>query len=243
MIKDNIKRILEQMNIAAEKAGRNIDEIKLIAVSKTFPAEKIMEAVKAGLRDFGENYVQDFLSKYDKIKENLNWHFIGHLQTNKIKYIYDKIYLLHTLDSIKLAEKSNNKLEKEGNILKALVQVNIGREMNKHGFFEEELEDFFEKLSNYKNLVITGFMTIPPYFENIEDVRPFYQKMRSLLDEFSKYNNSNNILLKELSMGMSHDFHIAIEEGATMIRIGTAIFGERKGKLKCRYNGISPLNR
>ncbi len=232
MIKQNIENILNLIDSSANKSGRKREEIKLIAVSKTFPAEKVKEAINAGITDFGENYVQDFLSKYDKlINEKINWHFIGHLQTNKIKYIYNKINLLHTLDSLKLAEKLNNKLSENSQTLDVLVQVNIGKEKNKYGIFEENLESFFEKLLNYKNINIKGLMTITPYFENKEDVRPLYRKMRKLLENLSNLNNNENINLKELSMGMSHDFDIAIEEGATMIRVGTAIFGQRKRRI------------
>ncbi len=225
MIKENIEKILSKIKNSAQKCGRDPDSVKLVAVSKTFPAELVIEAVNAGLKDFGENYVQDFLTKYDKLeKYQVKWHFIGHVQTNKVKYIYDKISLLHTLDSVKLAEKLNKKLTEVNRILNALIQINIGREPNKYGIFEEEVETFLEQMEKYKHINITGFMTIPPFFEKKEEVRPLFAKMRMLLEKFSTYNEN----LKELSMGMSHDFDIAIEEGATIIRIGTAIFGERK---------------
>ena len=228
MIKENIRKILDEINTTANKVGRDSSEITLIAVSKTFPYNIVEKAALEGIKDFGENYVQDFLQKYDKLLQyQLRWHFIGHLQTNKIKYIYDKIYMLHTLDSLKLAEKLNKKVAQEGKSLNVLIQVNIGKEPNKHGILEEELESFLEKIENYKNLKVSGLMTIPPYFEELEAVRPLFRKMKMLLDKFSKFNNSN-IQLRELSMGMSHDFKVAIEEGATMIRIGTSIFGERK---------------
>ena len=228
MIKENIRKILDEINTTANKVGRDSSEITLIAVSKTFPYDIVEKAALEGIKDFGENYVQDFLQKYDKLLQyQLRWHFIGHLQTNKIKYIYDKIYMLHTLDSLKLAEKLNKKVAQEGKSLNVLIQVNIGKEPNKHGILEEELESFLEKIENYKNLKVSGLMTIPPYFEELEAVRPLFRKMKMLLDKFSKFNNSN-IQLRELSMGMSHDFKVAIEEGASMIRIGTSIFGERK---------------
>lgn len=228
MIKENIRKILDEINTTANKVGRDSSEITLIAVSKTFPYNIVEKAALEGIKDFGENYVQDFLQKYDKLLQyQLRWHFIGHLQTNKIKYIYDKIFMLHTLDSLKLAEKLNKKVAQEGKSLNVLIQVNIGKEPNKHGILEEELESFLEKIENYKNLKVSGLMTIPPYFEELEAVRPLFRKMKMLLDKFSKFNNSN-IQLRELSMGMSHDFKVAIEEGATMIRIGTSIFGERK---------------
>ncbi len=230
-IKDNITRVTNQISDTAAKCGRDPKDIKLIAVSKTFPADRVLEAWNCGVDNFGENYVQDFLLKYDTLNHlQIKWHFIGHLQTNKIKFIYDKITLLHTLDSIKLAERLNSYLTEKNFFLDALIQINLAKEVSKSGFFEDEIEDSLSKLSSFKNLFIKGFMTIPPYFEDGEKVRPYFAKMRRLLDSFSSYNCSN-IKLSELSMGMSNDFDIAIEEGATFIRVGTNIFGDRSCKI------------
>ena len=164
-IRENIKKIENDINEAAVKSGRDPEEITLIAVSKTFPSNMVEQAYNVGIENFGENYVQDFLSKFDNLKDKpIKWHFIGHLQTNKIKYVFDKIYMLHTLDSLKLAEKLNKRLEKEGKRLKVLIQVNIGNEITKYGIKEDKVDDFFEKMDDFKNLIVKGFMTIPPFF-------------------------------------------------------------------------------
>ncbi len=216
---ENILEIIEKCKI---KAGRK-DNVKLIAVSKTFPADKILEVYNCGIRDFGENYVQEMIKKIDELKNyGIKWHFIGHLQRNKAKYIFDKIEYLQSLCSIKLAEILNRKLETKGLKLKVLVQVNIGKDKNKHGIYEEELEDFLIELQKFKNLIIKGLMCIPPLSIDREITRKYYRKMREL---FEKYKD--NFQFEELSMGMSGDFDIAVEEGATMVRIGTLIFGQR----------------
>ncbi len=235
-IKENWEKISEEVEEASVKSGRNPEEIKIVAVSKTFPPEVVSEAAKAGATDFGENYVQDFLTKYEALKDsNIKWHFIGHLQSNKIKYIFDKIYMIHTLDSIKLAESINKKLKNADKKLKALIQVNIGEEKNKFGIDVSECERFLEKMQNFTNLRIEGLMTIPPYFTKAEKVRPYFAKMKKLFEKLKKFN-SDNIDLKELSMGMSNDFKIAIEEGATIVRIGTAVFGARACKVDSKRN-------
>ncbi len=231
-IKTNIEKIREEIENSAIKAGRKPDEITLIAVSKTFPSEYVTEALKSGIIHFGENYVQDFISKFNELKEyHIKWHFIGHLQRNKVKYIFDKIYMLHTLDSIKLAEEINKKLKKADKTLNALIQVNIGNEESKSGIKVAECEMFIEKLRKFNTIQVSGLMTIPPYFPDSEKVRPYFRKMKELFEHLKKFNG-DNINFKELSMGMSGDFKVAIEEGATMVRIGTSIFGERSCKYK-----------
>ena len=231
-IKRNIEKIEEEIKTAAIKAGRKPEEITLIAVSKTFPPEYVTEALEAGIFHFGENYVQDFISKFNVLnRDNIKWHFIGHLQRNKVKYIFDKIYMLHTLDSIKLAEEINKKLKKADKKIKVLIQVNIGNEETKSGIKVSECERFIEKLSEFNTIQVSGLMTIPPYSPNAEDVRHYFRKMKELFEHMKTFNG-NNINIKELSMGMSGDFKIAIEEGSTMVRIGTSIFGERSCKYK-----------
>ena len=234
-IKENILKIQEEIREAVGKSHRK-DNVKLVAVSKTFPAEYIAEAFNCGISDFGENYVQEFVAKQSNLIDlPINWHFIGHLQTNKIKYVFDKITLLHTLDSLKLAEKINKKLQQSDKKLSVLIQINIGKEESKYGIFPEEVEHFVENLYNMKSLIVTGLMTIPPYFEDAEKARSYFIKMRELLEKVKRFN-SDNIHLKELSMGMSHDFKVAIEEGATIVRIGSAIFGERTCSMKMAKN-------
>ena len=231
-IKGNIEKIKYEISEAVKKSGRKLEDINLIAVSKTFPSEMVEQAYDVGVKNFGENYVQDFLSKFDNLKDkSINWHFIGHLQTNKVKFIFDKIYMLHTLDSLKLAEKLNKRLEQENKTLNVLIQVNVGKEITKYGIEEDKVDDFFEKMDNFKNLIVKGFMTIPPFFEEPEKVRPYFVKLRKIYEKFLKYNNGKNLDIEHLSMGMTNDFKIAIEEGATYIRIGTAIFGKRKYKI------------
>ncbi len=232
LVKENILRIKEKIADAAVKAGRNPNEITLVAVSKTFPYNYVNEAYLAGVKNFGENYVQDFLTKYDELKDkDIKWHFIGHLQRNKIKYIIDKIYMLHTLDSVRLAKNLNEKLESADKQLRVLVQINIGEESAKNGIHPEEAENFLDELQTLSNLKVEGIMAIPPYFSESEKVRPYFNRMRNLFDKLKKFN-CENINMRELSMGMSNDFHIAIEEGATIVRIGTKIFGERTCKFK-----------
>ena len=229
MIKENIKKVKDIIAETCIKCNRKTEDITVVAVSKTFDTAKIIEAYENGLKNFGENYVQEFLKKHEELsnKKDIKWHFIGHLQTNKIKHIYDKVHLLHTLDSIKLAEKLNNTLKKNNKVLNALIQINIGEDPNKYGINKEEITKFLDKVSSFKNLKIKGLMTITPFFDNPEKVRPFYREMKKIFDKVFNYS-ADNIEIKELSMGMTNDFHIAIEEGATIIRIGTAIFGKRE---------------
>ncbi|GAB6183444.1 YggS family pyridoxal phosphate-dependent enzyme [Thermodesulfovibrio hydrogeniphilus] len=195
-----------------------------MAVSKSQPIEKIIEAADLGLRIFGENRVQEAKSKIEKIRDfDIEWHLIGHLQTNKVKEAVKLFTVIHSLDSDRLALAINKEAEKINKTQRVLIQVKLSEEETKYGVKEEEVEKLCELCLNLKNLQVEGLMTIPPYFENPEDVRPYFRKLREIRDSLSqKYP-----LIKELSMGMSHDFEVAVEEGATMVRIGTAIFGER----------------
>ncbi len=224
MLSERISSIFKKITYAALRVGRNPESIKLIAVTKGQPIEKIIEAADLGLRIFGENRVQEAREKIAQIKGfNLQWHMIGHLQTNKVKEAVRIFTLIHSLDSEKLAIKIDNEAKKIDKIQRVLIEVKLSEEDSKFGVKEEELENFIDAIVNLKHLKIEGLMTMPSYFENPEDVRPYFRRLRQLRDTLSeKYP-----FLRELSMGMSHDFEIAIEEGATMVRIGTALFGQR----------------
>ncbi|MBI5042892.1 MAG: YggS family pyridoxal phosphate-dependent enzyme, partial [Nitrospirae bacterium] len=213
----------------AERSGRDVKDIKLIAVTKTIDVNRIKEAVDAGLRIFGENRVQEAQKKITSCElrvtsGKIEWHFIGHLQTNKAKYVVQLFDMIHSIDSTALAEEINKQAAKINKIQDALIEVKLSEEETKHGVPENELMKLLESTRDIKNLNILGLMTIPPFFEDAEKTRPYFKRLRELRNEAVK----NGFNLPELSMGMSHDFEIAIEEGATMVRIGTAIFGERK---------------
>jgi pyridoxal phosphate enzyme (YggS family) len=224
-IKNNLEIINEKIEKAAQRSGRKRSDIKLLGVSKQVDSDRIKEAIKCGHFNFGENYVQEFISKYETLSEykDIDWHFIGHLQKNKVKYIIDKVSLIQSVDTISLAEEINKRAEKLGLQITILIEINLGEESSKSGIEISELDSFLEQISAFDNLKISGLMALPPFCENAEDSRRYFIKLRELRDRFnSSYNNLN-----ELSMGMSSDYEIAIEEGATIVRVGTAIFGER----------------
>ena len=223
---ENCENIKEDILAAALKSGRDPKDIKLIAVSKTVNAARITKALEWGITDLGENRVQELSDKADIIKMKCNWHLIGHLQTNKVKYIVNKVSLIHSLDRIELANEIQNRAEKAGRIMEALVQVNIAAEESKFGISPENTLDFIRDLSRMGNIRVKGLMTIAPLAENPEDIRWVFAGLRKLLIDISK-ENIDNIDMDYLSMGMSNDFQVAIEEGSNMVRIGTAIFGKR----------------
>ncbi|MCL4457440.1 MAG: YggS family pyridoxal phosphate-dependent enzyme [Nitrospirae bacterium] len=226
---ENASLILKKMSHAAMRAGRCPSEVKLVAVTKTVGAEAVKKAVDAGLRCFGENRVQEAQKKIsDLISEisnsRIEWHLIGHLQKNKAKYAVQLFDVIQTVDSAALAEELNRQAEKAGKIQRILIQVKLSEEEAKHGVSEKELMSLLEEIKGLHNLKLEGLMTMPPYFEDAEKARPYFKRLREIRDEAGREGYS----LPELSMGMSGDFEVAIEEGATMVRIGTAIFGERK---------------
>ncbi len=228
MLIENLAAILKKMNHAALCAGRSPDGVKLIAVTKTVAIEKMKKALDIGLRIFGENRVQEVQKKVPVLKsENsdsvIEWHLIGHLQKNKAKYAVRLFDLIHTVDSVELAEEINTQAEKIDKIQKVLVQIKLSAEETKHGAPEEELIPLLRKVQGMSNLQLKGLMTIPPFLEDPEQTRPYFRHLRELRDKAEKAG----CVLTELSMGMSNDFEVAIEEGATMVRIGTALFGER----------------
>ena len=215
-VRENTLRIFDQIHDAAERVGRDPASIKLIAVTKTVAPERIREAIQAGVRDIGENRLQEALPKREQLRDlGLTWHFIGHLQTNKARKAVENFDWIQCLDRLELAAKLNQAPAKP---LPVLVEVKLHDEPNKSGMVEADLPAFIEQLTNHPQLQLRGLMAVPPFFEDPEEVRPYFQKLRKLAERFA---------LPELSMGMSHDFQVAIEEGATMVRIGTALFGER----------------
>jgi len=215
-VRENCRRILDKIETAAVRSGRSPGSIRLIAVTKTVPAEKIRKAVGAGIADIGENRLQEALSKREALRDlPLTWHFIGHLQTNKAKKVAEHFDWVQCVDRQELAEKLNQTATKP---LPVLIEVNIGGEPAKSGIHPGHLQAFIDDFTKYEGLRLTGLMAIPPFFEDPEHVRPFFRKLRELSERFN---------LPELSMGMSHDFEVAVEEGATMVRIGTSLFGER----------------
>lgn len=226
VLKANINAVRKRISEAALKGGRKPEDITLIAVSKTVDSERIIKAVDEGITDLGENRVQEFCQKYDIINRKCNWHFIGHLQTNKVKYIIDKVKLIHSVDRIGLVKEIQKKAEKINRCVDVLVQVNVAGEESKFGIGKNEVLDFIKEISTYKNLKVRGLMTIAPYTENPEEVRPVFRELNKIFIDIRK-ENIDNINMEFLSMGMSNDFDVAIEEGSNMVRIGTAIFGRR----------------
>ncbi|NIV42404.1 MAG: YggS family pyridoxal phosphate-dependent enzyme [Candidatus Dadabacteria bacterium] len=227
-IKENLEVINKRIIRAAERSRRNASDITLLAVSKQVESGRIQEAIDSGHLSFGENYVQEFVSKYDELSEhkNIDWHFIGHLQKNKVKYIIDKVSLIHSVDKISLAGEINKRAEKLGIFMPILVEVNLDGEQSKSGIEPDELGSFLDELSEFDNIKLSGLMALPPFCENPQDSRKYFKTLRELRDEYKSSYNS----LNELSIGMSHDYEIAVEEGATIVRVGTAIFGERPKK-------------
>lgn len=229
-IRENIDDIVKRIENTCKKVGRNPNDITVIAVSKTVESERAREAVEAGINNLGENRVQELVKKYDELKDlDIKWHMIGHLQKNKVKYIIDKTVLIHSVESLSLAEEINKRAEKNNLIANVLVELNIGEEDSKFGIKEESVYDFILSLEKFENLRVVGLMTVAPFCENPEDVRWVFKKMKNIYDEISTMN-LRNTEMKYLSMGMTNDFEIAIEEGSNIIRIGTAIFGARKYK-------------
>jgi pyridoxal phosphate enzyme (YggS family) len=231
-ILDNIKNVRERIKRACERSGRNENEIKIVAVSKTFPPDFIKFAYEEGIRDFGENYVQEALKKINELKElKITWHFIGHLQKNKAKLIPGNFDYLHSLDSIELLKELEKRCSAAQKEIKALVQINIGKEQTKSGIMPENVFEFFEKALEFepKYVKICGLMVIPPPPKDKEDSRKYFRELMKIKEECARKGIPEN-MLAEISAGMSDDFEIAIEEGATIVRLGRAIFFERERK-------------
>lgn len=226
MIKENLQSVQDNIKEICRKCDRNPENVTLIAVSKTKPNEMLMEAYDSGIREFGENYVQELSDKIETLPDDINWHMIGHLQRNKVKYIVGKVAMIHSVDSLRLAEAIDNESSKKGVKTDILVEVNVADEENKFGVTLEDAEDFIRQLSHFDNIVVRGLMTSAPLVDNPEKNRVFFRQLRQLLVDINA-KNIDNIHMDVLSMGMTNDYIIAIEEGATHVRVGTAIFGAR----------------
>ena len=227
-MKQRLEQVRERIRKVCESCNRDADSVRLVAVSKTIPAGTVKEAIESGVRILGENYVQEAREKFDAlIQYPVSWHFIGHLQSNKTKYAVRLFDLIHSVDSLKLARELDKQAKKVDKIQQILVQVNISEEDTKSGITADEAPRLISEISELENLSIRGLMTMPPYFYQPEKVKPFFAALRKLRDQV-KERSLTNVSMEELSMGMTGDFEVAIEEGATLVRIGTAIFGERK---------------
>ena len=227
MLLDNLKDVEERIQAACDRSGRKREDVLLVAVSKTKPVEMIEEVMTAGIVDFGENKPQELRDKYEVLPQNLRFHMIGHLQTNKIKYVIDRVVLIHSIDSIHLAEAVNAEAKKHNRIMPVLVEVNVAQEESKSGFLVEKTENAIREIAKLSNIRVEGLMTIAPFVENAEENRQYFVKLRKLSVDIAA-KNIDNVTMHHLSMGMTGDYEVAIEEGATMVRVGTGIFGERK---------------
>ena len=226
MLLDNLKDVEERIQAACDRSGRKREDVLLVAVSKTKPVEMIEEVMTAGIVDFGENKPQELRDKYEGLPKNLRFHMIGHLQTNKIKYVIDRVVLIHSIDSIHLAEAVNAEAKKHNRIMPVLVEVNVAQEESKSGFLVEKTENAIREIAKLSNIRVEGLMTIAPFVENAEENRQYFVKLRKLSVDIAA-KNIDNVTMHHLSMGMTGDYEVAIEEGATMVRVGTGIFGER----------------
>lgn len=226
-IKENLFNIRKNIDDAARKANRSSKEITLLAVTKTVDVDAVKDAMENGVTAVGENKPQELARKYEVIGEDLKWHLIGSLQTNKVKYIIDKVDMIHSLDRVALCDEIQRRAEKINRTINCLVQVNISQEESKHGLEEKDVVDFIKYVSkNYQNIRIKGLMTMAPFTDDEEEIRQVFKGLKNLSIEIDKLN-IENVDMNELSMGMSNDYKIAIEEGATIVRVGTSIFGER----------------
>lgn len=226
MIRENIARVQGDIEAACKKAGRSEEEVTLITVSKTKPVALLKEAYDAGSRDFGENKVQEMLDKIPKMPEDVRWHMIGHLQRNKVKYIVDKVYLIHSVDSVRLAEEISKEALKKQVEVDILIEVNVALEESKFGTTTEEAIALVDEISKLPGIHIKGLMTIAPFVEDEEENRLIFQKLKQLSVDIAE-KNIDNVSMNVLSMGMTGDYRVAVEEGATYVRVGTGIFGER----------------
>jgi len=226
MIKENLSLVKENIRAACKRSGRSEDEVTLIAVSKTKPLFMIEEAYEAGMREFGENKPQEMRDKAKEFTKPVRWHMIGTLQSNKIKYVTGTACMIHSVDSIALAYAIEKEAAKKDLVMDILLEVNMAEEESKHGFKASEVADAVLELSKQTHLKIRGLMTVAPYTENAEENRIYFRKMKELLVDINA-KNIDNVCMDSLSMGMSSDYEVAIEEGATMVRVGTGIFGER----------------
>ena len=226
-IKENIQAVKETIARACEKSGRKAEDVTLIAVSKTKPVEMFMEAYACGCRDFGENKVQELLDKYEVMPKDIRWHMIGHLQRNKVKYIVDKVWMIHSVDSLRLAEEISKEATKKNICVNILIEVNVANEETKFGITCEEVRQLVQDVAKLPNICIKGLMTIAPFVQDAEENRIYFSKLKKLAVDIME-ENIDNITMENLSMGMTGDYGVAVSEGATYVRVGTGIFGVRQ---------------
>ena len=226
MIKENVAEVESRILAACQKAGRKREDVLLIAVSKTKPVSDIYEVMETGIIDYGENKVQELCDKYETIAEPLNWHMIGHLQRNKVKYIVDKVKMIHSVDSLRLAEQISHEAVKKGVELNILIEVNVADEASKFGLNTDEVIQMVRDISKLPAIHVKGLMTVAPFTDTPEDNRVYFRMLKQLAVDIAG-KKLDNVTLNELSMGMTGDYELAIEEGATMVRVGTGIFGTR----------------
>ncbi|MCI5614477.1 MAG: YggS family pyridoxal phosphate-dependent enzyme [Agathobacter sp.] len=226
MLKENYRNVQENIQRACEKVNRSVDEVTLISVSKTKPLSMLQEAYDCGAREYGENKVQEMTEKEGQLPKDIHWHMIGHLQTNKVKYIAPYVHLIHSVDSLKLAQEINRQGEKCNRSIPILIEVNIAEEESKFGIKKDETISLVREISKLPHVAIKGLMTIAPFVDDPEDNRVYFRGIKELSVDIAN-ENIDNVCMDVLSMGMTGDYMVAIEEGATMVRVGTGIFGER----------------
>lgn len=226
MITENLEQVRKNIDEACRMAGRDPKEVTLIAVSKTKPVSMLKEAYDAGARCFGENKVQEIMDKHPQLPEDIQWHMIGHLQRNKVKYIVDKVSMIHSVDSLRLAQTIEQEAAKHNVCVPVLLEVNVAQEESKFGLKMDKVLPLIETIADFPHIKVQGLMTIAPYVENAEDNRDFFRQLKKLSVDIAA-KNINNVSMSVLSMGMTGDYQVAVQEGATMVRVGTGIFGER----------------
>jgi len=226
MLKENLDIVYENIKKACEKSGRNPEDVCLVAVSKTKPNNMLMEVYDCNVRQFGENYVQEMVDKVDSLPKDITWHMIGHLQRNKVKYVVGRAAMIHSVDSERLAVAISEEAVKKGIVQDILIEVNVAQEENKFGVLSDELEDFVGSIASLPGIHICGLMTSAPYVSDSEENRCYFKQLRQLLVDINQ-KNIDNVYMNVLSMGMTNDYEVAVEEGSTHVRVGTAIFGAR----------------
>lgn len=231
MLRENFRQVEENIRRACGRAGRDPGDVTLIAVSKTKPVELLREAYDLGTRVFGENKVQEIVEKYEALPKDIHWHMIGHLQRNKVKYIIDKVDLIHSVDSVRLAETIEKEAAKHDLTANILLEVNVAEEESKFGLKVDEVEQVVDEIAKFSHIKVCGLMTIAPFVENPEENRPYFRRLRNLSVDIGG-KNVDNVTVSILSMGMTNDYEVAVEEGATMVRVGTGLFGARDYALR-----------
>lgn len=231
MIKENLVNVRNRISQACQTAGRDVEEVTLVAVTKTKPVSMLQQAYDCGERVFGENKVQEIMDKYEQLPSDVSWHMIGHLQRNKVKYIIDKVAMIHSVDSLRLAETIEAEAARKNVIMPVLIEVNVAEEDSKFGVTCEEVEGLIRQISEFPHVRVNGLMTIAPFVDDPELNRPVFRKLKKLSVDIDQ-KNINNVHMSVLSMGMTGDYEVAVSEGATMVRVGTGIFGEREYLLK-----------